>query len=170
VSSTIELTTPTGATIRPIKPADHAALRALRAHPAVAEFWPAHEGDAAWLEEGDEVKLTIVVDGQLAGLVQYLEETEPDYRHAGLDIFIGQRWHGSGLGTDALRTVARYLIEGLGHHRLVIDPALHNTRAIASYRKVGFKPVGVMRRAERDVDRRGWHDCLMMDLLAEELS
>lgn len=37
-------------------------------------------------------------------------------------------------------------------------------------RSVGFRPVGVMRRNERDADGSGWHDGLLMDLLAEELT
>jgi aminoglycoside 6'-N-acetyltransferase len=54
-----------------------------------------------------------------------------------------------------------------GHHRLTIDPAADNEAAIRTYRKVGFKPVGVLRRYERDSDGT-WHDGLLMDLLAEE--
>jgi aminoglycoside 6'-N-acetyltransferase len=73
-----------------------------------------------------------------------------------------------------VRTLARHLIEERGHHRLVIDPAADNAAAIACYAKVGFRSVGVMRRYERDrgpggVRTDGWHDGLLMDLLAEEL-
>ena len=39
---------------------------------------------------------------------------------------------------------------------------------IASYRKVGVKDVGVLRRYGRANDGR-WRDSLLMDLLAEEL-
>ena len=53
-----------------------------------------------------------------------------------------------------------------GHHRLVIDPAADNEPAIRCYTAVGFRPVGVLRRY---VDGAGWHDGLLMDLLAEEL-
>jgi aminoglycoside 6'-N-acetyltransferase len=56
-----------------------------------------------------------------------------------------------------------------GHHRIVIDPAAHNERAIRSYERVGFRPVGIMRRYERSADG-GWHDGLLMDLLREDLS
>ena len=52
--------------------------------------------------------------------------------------------------------------------RLVIDPAADNAAAIASYSKVGFRPVGIMRRYERGSDG-SWHDGLLMDLIAEEL-
>ena len=54
--------------------------------------------------------------------------------------------HGRGLGSDAVRTLARHLFAEHRHHRLVIDPAADNTAAIGCYAKVGFRPVGVMRR------------------------
>ena len=55
-----------------------------------------------------------------------------------------------------------------GHHRITIDPSAGNARAIASYRKVGFRDIGIMRRYERANDGN-WRDSLLMDLLAEEL-
>ena len=54
------------------------------------------------------------------------------------------------------------------YRRLVIDPAADNAAAIRCYRKVGFRPVGIMRQYERGPDG-SWHDGLLMDLLAEEL-
>ena len=77
--------------------------------------------------------------------------------------------HGQGLGRDAVRTLCRHLVDARGHHRFVIDPAADNEAAIRCYRAVGFRPVGVLRRYERDLDGNGWHDGLLMDLLAEEL-
>ena len=73
------------------------------------------------------------------------------------------------MGVDALRTMARYLFDQRGHHRLTIDPATTNERAIACYRKVGFRPVGVMREYEQGADGT-WHDGLLMDLLRRELA
>ncbi len=64
--------------------------------------------------------------------------------------------------------MARHLFGQRGHHRLTIDPAAHNQRAIRSYQRVGFRPVGVMRRYERGADG-SWHDGLLMDLLPEDL-
>ena len=78
-------------------------------------------------------------------------------------------WQDRGLGTDAVRTLARYLVHELGHHRLVIDPAADNRRAVRCYEKAGFRPVGVMRRYERGSDGT-FHDGLLMDLLASELT
>jgi aminoglycoside 6'-N-acetyltransferase len=50
----------------------------------------------------------------------------------------------------------------------VIDPAADNAAAIRAYEKVGFRPVGVMRKYWRAPDGE-WRDGLLLDLLAEEL-
>jgi aminoglycoside 6'-N-acetyltransferase len=85
-----------------------------------------------------------------------------------VDIYLTTAAQGHGLGPDAIRTLARYLFDERGHHRLTIDPAASNTRGIAAYTKVGFKPVGIMRQYERGADGT-WHDGLLMDLLRDEL-
>jgi aminoglycoside 6'-N-acetyltransferase len=59
-----------------------------------------------------------------------------------------------------------YLIDERGHHRITIDPATSNAAAIRAYEKAGFVRVGVMRDYERDVDGGGWHDALLMELVA----
>ena len=101
-------------------------------------------------------------------MIQFYEELEPKYRHAGIDLFLDPALHGRGLGTEAVRRVVRHLIDERGHHRVTIDPAAANAAAIRTYEKVGFKPVGIMRRYERDPGGDGWHDGLLMELLAGE--
>ena len=90
------------------------------------------------------------------------------YRHAGIDIYLSHRGQGQGLGTEAVSLLARFLCEQRGHHRLTIDPAAANHRAIRCYEKVGFRRVGVLREYERGPDGR-FHDGLLMDLLRPEL-
>jgi len=145
---------------------DVPALSEIRATPEVYQRWGGGEVDLA--EPGTQV-LVIRYENRVVGAVQWSEEDDPDYRHAGIDIYLDPSVHGRGLGTDAVRTLARHLIEDLGHHRLVIDPAADNHAAIRCYAKVGFRPVGIMRRYERGPDGT-WHDGLLMDLLAEELT
>ena len=41
-------------------------------------------------EEGSTV-FAILVDGAVAGCIEYAEETDPDYRHAGVDLFVSAR-------------------------------------------------------------------------------
>jgi aminoglycoside 6'-N-acetyltransferase len=120
------------------------------------------------LDEPDSTAYVIELDGRVVGWIQWQAEDDPDYRHASLDIYVDPAVHGRGVGTDALRTLARHLIVDHGHHRLMIDPAADNGPAIRCYTKVGFRPVGIMRRAERGNDGT-WHDALLMDLLADEL-
>ena len=76
---------------------------------------------------------------------------------------------GRGVGPEAIRLAARWLIDERGHHRITIDPAAANARAIRAYEKVGFRRVGVLREYERGPDGT-WRDGLLMDLLAAELS
>ena len=160
-------------TLRPATAADIPALAAIRSTPEVHRWWRG-EGDMATAvaeDLADEEADTFVVeqDGRVVGAIQWSAETEPDYRHAGIDIYLDPAVHGHGLGSDAVRTLARHLIGDRGFHRLVIDPAAANAAAIACYLKVGFRPVGIMRQYERGSDGT-WHDGLLMDLLAGELN
>jgi aminoglycoside 6'-N-acetyltransferase len=108
------------------------------------------------------------VDGEIAGWLGVSEENEPSYRHAGLDITLAPAYQDRGLGPEALREAIRWLIQERGHHRFTIDPAAQNERAIKAYAKVGFRPVGRLRKYERGRDG-AWRDGLLMELLAEDL-
>ena len=46
--------------------------------------------------------------------------------------------HSRGLGTDTVRALARHLIDDVGHHRLVIDPAADNHAATRCYTGCAF--------------------------------
>jgi aminoglycoside 6'-N-acetyltransferase len=155
-------------TLRPLAEGDEAELQRIHAMPEVIRWWDVPAEGFPWTDEPDSTRLTIEVDGAVAGLIQFSEELEPRYRHATIDLFLDPGLHGRGLGTEALRRVVRHLIDDRGHHRITIDPAAANAAAIRTYEKVGFKPVGVMRRYERDAGGTGWHDGLLMELLARE--
>ena len=157
-------------TLRPVHAGDTDRLEEILAEPEVRRWWGEHDADRVrreLIEEDDAVVYAIEVAGELIGSVQYGEETTPDYRHASMDIFLATAWQGQGRGSEALRVLARHLFEERGHHRLTIDPAAANERAIRAYEQVGFRPVGVMREYERGDDGT-WHDGLLMDLLASE--
>jgi aminoglycoside 6'-N-acetyltransferase len=154
--------------LRPVTEADVAELRRIHTTPEVARWWDRPEDDFPW-EEPEATRLAIEVDGAVGGMIQYAEELEPRYRHASIDIFLDPALRGRGLGTEAILVLARHLVGERGHHRLTIDPSVANAAAIRAYEKAGFKPVGVMRRYERDVATGAWGDGLLMDLLAEEL-
>jgi aminoglycoside 6'-N-acetyltransferase len=155
-----------GLVLRPIERRDVAELRRIHALPEVARWWDEPADDFPESDDSDSTRLVIEVDGAVAGLIQFGEENEPKYRHAAIDIFLDPGFHGRGIGTEAVRRVARHLIDERGHHRITIDPAADNAAAIRAYEKVGFRPVGIMREYERDHDGTGWHDGLLMELLA----
>jgi aminoglycoside 6'-N-acetyltransferase len=152
--------------LRPLTDDDAADLRRIHEAPEVARWWGAPSRDFP-NEDPIATRFVIELDGAVAGMVQYFEEPDPDYRHAMIDLFVDPALHGRGLGTEALRQTVELLITERGHHRLTIDPAADNAAAIHVYEKVGFKPVGVLHRYERDHDGAGWHDCLLMELVVE---
>jgi aminoglycoside 6'-N-acetyltransferase len=158
-------------TLRPLTPHDVPRLAELGNDPEVARWWPniTTEKLVSMAEGRDDVTaFTVEVGGDVIGLAQIWEELESDHRHAGIDLFLASDHQGHGLGTDTVRTLTRHLVRDLGHHRVVIDPAVDNARAIRCYERVGFRRVGVMRRYERG-GHGAWHDNLLLDLLADEI-
>ena len=156
------------AVLRPLRPSDGPALRSIRAEPSVREWWGALEDDFPF-DEPESTRFTIWSGGAVAGMIQYGEEAEPDYRHAWIDVFVATAHQGRGVGTDAVRTLARHLVEQRGHHRLTIDPTVANAAAVRAYEKAGFEPVGVMRLAERGPSGE-WRDALLMEQVFPEVA
>ena len=63
----------------------------------------------------------------------------------------------------------RYLTEERGHHRITVDPAAANVRAIHVYEGLGFRRVGTMRAYERTKDGV-WRDALLLELIVEPIA
>jgi aminoglycoside 6'-N-acetyltransferase len=161
---------------------DLPALLAILEEPEVARWWRRAE----WERVDERGAVTFVIElraaaavagvggaaiaaggSAVAGCIQFSEETDPDYFSAAVDIFVGTAAQGRGVGPDAMRTLVAWLVGVRGHHRLTVDPALENARAIHVYEKLGFRRVGVLRQYER-VEDGVWRDALLMELLAEE--
>jgi aminoglycoside 6'-N-acetyltransferase len=158
-------------TMRPLVREDVPRIAEIVHEPEIAKWWGAPTEDALadeFFGDPDVSAFAIEYDGATIGVLEFDEELEPDYKSVSVDITLDTAHVGKGLGADALRTVLRHLFVERGHHRATIDPAAVNERAIAAYRKVGFRPVGVMRQAERTADGT-WRDALLMDLLKDEL-
>lgn len=156
--------------LRPAIRADVPSLVEIRGTPEVLARWRGDDlrTDVERAIDSDElVFLAILRDHRVVGAIQYEAEDDPDYAHASLDLFLAPEVHRLGLGRDAIRTLARFLFEQEGHHRLTIDPAADNVPAIRCYASVGFREVGRMRQYERGRDG-SWHDGLLMELLADD--
>lgn len=157
--------------LRSPQPEDAAPLLAHLLTPEVSRWWHGFDSKRVWDElivgDDESTKLVIEENGQVAGLIQFSEEDDPDYRHAGIDLFLGPSFQGRGLGEEAIRAVVEHLFNERGHHRLTIDPSADNVRAQRVYEKVGFRRVGTLRDYERGPDGT-WHDGLLMELLARD--
>ncbi len=109
-------------------------LVAIRATPEVRSLWRGDDLEHDVREAIDEKGLQLLViagaSGRVVGAIQWEAEDEPDYRHAGIDMYLHPEVHNRGFGTDAVRTLARHLFDVEGHHRLTIDPAADNNAAI----------------------------------------
>jgi aminoglycoside 6'-N-acetyltransferase len=163
---------PPETTIRPILPEDAELLASILAKPGVARWWGDFDQERVERElivgEPDVRVYAIEVDGRLVGAIQSAEETDAEFRHAGIDLFLDEEAQGQGIGPAAIRILARRLIEDDGHHRITIDPAADNEYAISAYEKVGFRRVGRLRRYQRMADGT-WADGMLMELLADDL-
>ena len=158
--------------LRPVVESDRERLVAIRRTEAVRARRRGVDLDAEFDEnllDLEVVRLAICCDVDVVGLIQFAEETDPEYRSASIDVYVDPAHHRRGYASDAIRTLVDHLFDQLGHHRLTIDPAADNTAAIACYTTVGFRPVGVMRQHERQADG-AWADALLMDMLPSDRS
>ena len=148
--------------LRPGRPGDAERLHAILAEPSVARWWLEPDPVAVIAEElrggGSSVLLVVEVGGQVAGGIQYHEENDPMYRHAGIDVYLGGRFQGRGAGREAVALLAAFLFEWRGHHRITIDPAAANERGDPQLRGGGIPPrrrdARVRARRRRPLPRR----------------
>jgi aminoglycoside 6'-N-acetyltransferase len=116
-------------------------------------------------DEPESQRFAVVVDNEVAGLVQWGDDSYEETRHAYVDIFMGDEYAGRGIGTEVMRLMTQRLIDEHGYHRITLDPAADNTQAIRSYEKAGFRAVGTLRRSYREDASGEWRDELLMELV-----
>lgn len=105
-------------------------------------------------------------DGRYIGTVQLLEP-RPEDRKAELAIVIGEKdcWS-KGYGTDAVMTVLRFAFHEMNLHRVWLTTLEYNERAIACYRKCGFREEA---RLRQEVFKHGrYWDFVLMGILRPE--
>lgn len=142
--------------LRAVQPSDYPLLAQWLNDSRVMLYWgrPGNTvsvAEVARLEEteaarGNSRKYVIEVDGDRAiGQIDYYD-LDWRVRSAWVSILIGDEeyWSG-GYGTDAMRTLLRYLFDQLALHRVTLTVHESNARAQRSYEKNGFVREGVMR-------------------------
>ncbi len=108
----------------------------------------------------------IIVGGEKIGQVNY-NKIDIENKNVDLDIIIGAKKNmGKGYGTDALKTLIKYLFSSFDINKVWIEPRANNPRAIVAYQKVGFKKEGLLR--EQNYFEGKFTDCLRLSILKKE--
>lgn len=111
-------------------------------------------------------QLAILYEGNLVGLVE-LFDINWIHQSATMGIHLGpEAARGKGLGEDALRLILDYGFYVLNLHSIRLTAMSTNGRALALYKKVGFKEVGRLRQTRHVANQ--WEDTVIMDILAKE--
>ena len=130
------------------------------------------EKEKEFLEKhiADEATFNIVTlnEDKLIGSIS-LENIDHTNRRATLGIFIGDREEREkGYGTEAIRLILDYGFNYLNLNNINLDVMEFNDRAIACYKKCGFKEIGRRRKSEF-LDGK-YYDRVSMDILNEEFT
>ena len=136
-------------TLRQGTRADVDAVHQMRCDPTVVRWWnapkPGETAESVMNEEPNTYFFVIETPAGIAGGIQFYEEPDAQFHYAAIDIFLGAEYQGRGLGREAMKLLMDYLITVRGHHRLTIDPATSNQRAVRCYAAMGFREVGKLR-------------------------
>jgi aminoglycoside 6'-N-acetyltransferase len=121
-------------TLRPSGAGDVDRLVAWHADPEVARYWDdetfTREEMAARLARPDVDAWIVEEGGEPVGYLQ----THPE----GLDMFLVPAARARGLGPDAARAMARYLLDERDFKRVTVDPYAWNDAAIRAWERAGF--------------------------------
>ena len=131
------------------------------------------ETEKEWLESsaksGDyHFAIVDLENNQLLGNCS-IENINYQNRTATVGIFIGNEENRSrGFGSEALRLMLDYGFHYLNLNNIMLNVFSFNERAIACYKKVGFKECG--RRRQSYFLNGKYYDDVRMDILAEEFT
>lgn len=96
---------------------------------------------------------------------KYIRKDELAY---GIDIFLGEvDFRDCGIGTRCMQLITKTLFEEYKAQVIIIDPKVHNTRAIRCYEKAGFRKLFVVK--EHELQDGIYHDNLIMAMRREDL-
>lgn len=129
-------------------------------------------GEKKYLEEtaNEEANFAIITidENKLIGGIS-IENINHIKRRGTLGIFIGDKdYREKGYGTEAIRLILDYGFNYLNLNNINLDLMEFNERALACYKKCGFKEYG--RRRKCEFLNGKYYDIISMDILAEEFN
>lgn len=110
----------------------------------------------------------IIANNKRIGEINY-NKIEIKGRKVEIDIFIAStKDQGSGYGSNAIKTLIKYLFETFDLNKIWVEIRAFNIRAIAVFKKVGFKQEGILREEDYFDDK--FIDCVRLGLLKKEFN
>lgn len=127
-------------------------------------------GEKEFLESNSSPECIFVIvtldNDKLIGTVG-IENIDHVNRTGTLGIFIGDKdYRSKGYGSEAIRLILEYGFNYLNLKNIKLDAMSFNERALACYRKCGFKEYG--RRRKCKFVNGNYYDEVSMDILKEE--
>ena len=128
------------------------------------------EGEKEFLEQNSKGQMKFMIvrleDDIAIGTIS-LDNICNINRRATLGIFIGDKsGRNKGYGTEAIRLILDYGFNYLNLNNIKLDLLEFNKRALACYKKCGFKEYG--RRRKANFVNGKYYDIIEMDILSEE--
>ncbi|MCG8452944.1 MAG: GNAT family N-acetyltransferase [Spirochaetales bacterium] len=163
--------------LSPMRPDDAAQYAQWLNTPEINQFLAlststiTENGEKAWIEQmGEKTVFAIVRQEDDALLGNVALDTLDILNSTGeAGIFIGDSaCHGKGYGTEALALLLGYAFANLNLESVMIRVFPWNPRAQKAYEKVGFQPVGVLRKAVKRYGK-SW-DVPVFDITAEDFA
>jgi RimJ/RimL family protein N-acetyltransferase len=96
-----------------------------------------------------------------------INEVDWKNRVATVGIFLGRQFWNEGFGTDAMKTLLKFIFDQMNMNKAKLNVYSFNKRAIKSYSKCGFQIEGTLRQ---EIFRDGaFHEEIIMGILKTEL-
>lgn len=110
----------------------------------------------------------ICVGNEQVGVVAY-NTIDACNKKTEVDIIIGdKKYMGKGYGPDALHTLCSYIFSHLDVNKIWIEARANNLRAIAAYKKAGFKQEGILK--EENFFAGKFVDCVRLGMLRKNFT
>lgn len=95
-----------------------------------------------------------------------INECDVKNRTCVVGIMIGDKeYWGKGYGSDALKVLIKFIFEEVNMNKIKLNVFSFNNRAIACYKKVGFKEEGILKK---EIYRNGrYHDEIIMAMFKD---
>lgn len=119
------------------------------------------------LEKNEGFQLVIVLDGQIAGVVGFVERKQ-EANSASLGYWLAEAHQGRGLMTRAVSALTDHAFDEWDLNRVEIQAGTDNQKSRAIPERLGFQQEGILREYERVGDR--YIDIVVYSLLASDRS